>query len=387
MTERAVDLPSDGLLCLRVLGEVVGVRFAGPEPREQVRAAWSRCVVPTPRGRVRTIRSEQSDLPLTRPLSHRLAYDLTDLGIDLLSGRAVLLHAAGLSRPDGSVVALVAASGTGKTTAAARLARGGFGYVTDETVAVLEDGTVPPFPKPLSLVVDPDVEDDKVHVGPDQLGLAPCPERLHLAAVVLLERDPGLSGPPWLERLHPLEAVTQLVGHTSALTRLPRPLVSLAALAADGAGVHRAHYSEAEDLEPLLHALLDAPSAPTPPVPPVVLPVDLPVDLTDRSRMPSGRDPAERLGYVRAPVADGIRTRDGAVLLVGTDPVRLSPLGLTLWDAVEPVHDPAAGPVSLADVDDLVEAAEREHGPHPQARELVGAALDALVAAGVLVRT
>ena len=268
MTERAVDLPSDGLLCLRVLGEVVGVRFAGPEPREQVRAAWSRCVVPTPRGRVRTIRSEQSDLPLTRPLSHRLAYDLTDLGIDLLSGRAVLLHAAGLSRPDGSVVALVAASGTGKTTAAARLARGGFGYVTDETVAVLEDGTVPPFPKPLSLVVDPDVEDDKVHVGPDQLGLTPCPERLHLAAVVLLERDPDLAGPPWLERLDPLEAVTQLVGHTSALTRLPRPLVRLAGLAADGAGVHRAHYSEAEDLEPLLHALLDAPSAPTPPVPP-----------------------------------------------------------------------------------------------------------------------
>jgi hypothetical protein len=105
-----------------------------------------------------------------------------------------------------------------------------------------------------------------------------------------------------------------------------------------------------------------------------VLPVVLPVDLTDRSHMPSGRDPAERLGYVRAPVADGIRTQDGAVLLVGTDPVRLGPLGLTLWDAA------AAG----AHREELRAAALREHGPHPDAEGLVDRALDALVDAGVL---
>jgi hypothetical protein len=29
---------------------------------------------------------------------------------------------------------------------------------------------------------------------------------------------------------------------------------------------------------------------------------------------------------------DGIRTHDGAVVRVGADPVRLGPLGLTLWD-------------------------------------------------------
>ncbi|CAN7389399.1 hypothetical protein LJR027_002239 [Terrabacter sp. LjRoot27] len=365
-TRQAVTRDDDGLLCLRVLGEVVGVRFAGSGPREQVRAVWSRCVVPTPDGAVRTIRSEESDLPLTRPLAHRLAHDLTDLGIDLQAGRAVMLHAAGLSRGDGSVVALVATSGTGKTTAAATLARKGFGYVTDETVAVLADGTVLPFPKPLSVVVNPDVADDKVHVGPDELGLEPCPDGLRLRAVVLLDRDATQAGPARLERLDVLDAVMHLVGHTSALTRLPRPLLRLARLAADGAGVHVAHYAEAGDLEPLLHALLEAP-----PAAPSVLDD---VHTGGRARMPAGAPGRHREGYVRARVADGIRTQDGAVLLVGADPVRLGPLGLTLWDAA------ADG----AGREDLLAAALREHGPHPDAEGLVDRAVAALVDAGVL---
>ncbi|GAA2484189.1 hypothetical protein [Terrabacter carboxydivorans] len=380
-TRQGVVRDDDGLLFLRVLGELVAVRFAGPAAREQVRQTWSRCVVPPPvdaAGTVPTIRSTESDLPLTRALAHRLTHDLTDLGIDLLAGRAVLLHAAGLSRPGGEVVALVASSGTGKTTAAAALAAAGFGYVTDETVAVLEDGTVPPFPKPLSVRVpkdgplpreNPEDPDEKVHVGPDALGLQRCSDELRLTGVLLLDRDPALVGRPWLERLDPLKAATALVGHTSALTRLPRPLHRLAALATCGAGVHRAHYAEARDLEPLLHALLDAPSASPPPA----------LDLwsCDAARMPSGGLGSHREGgLVRAQVADGIRTRDGAVLLVGTDPVTLSPLGLTLWDAARAPTDLAA----------LVAAAVAEHGPHPSARELVAAAVETLLDAGVLVR-
>ena len=63
----------------------------------------------------------------------------------------MMLHACGLAdRETGRVVALVAASGTGRTTASTSRAKT-WGYVTDETVAIRDNVSVAPHPKPLSL--------------------------------------------------------------------------------------------------------------------------------------------------------------------------------------------------------------------------------------------
>ena len=61
-----------------------------------------------------------------------------------------MLHACGVADPEGAVIALVAKSGTGKTTASSQLART-FGYITDETVAIRADGTLCRIPSPCQL--------------------------------------------------------------------------------------------------------------------------------------------------------------------------------------------------------------------------------------------
>jgi len=79
-----------------------------------------------------------------------LHWRLNQLTIDGATNR-VLLHASGVRRPDG-VAVFPAESNSGKSTLAAGLVRAGFGYVTDEAVALdLVNGRVVAFPKPISL--------------------------------------------------------------------------------------------------------------------------------------------------------------------------------------------------------------------------------------------
>jgi PqqD family protein of HPr-rel-A system len=79
-----------------------------------------------------------------------LHWQLNQLAIEATSTR-VLLHASAVQRRDG-VAVFPAESNSGKSTLAAGLVRAGFGYVTDEAVAVdPPTGLVIPFPKPISL--------------------------------------------------------------------------------------------------------------------------------------------------------------------------------------------------------------------------------------------
>ena len=91
-----------------------------------------------------------------RDVPYLVSRCLTIASIRRRSGSCVMLHAAGLATDDGGTVALVAGSGTGKTTAGRLLGRS-LGYVSDETVTVEHDLTVRPYPKPLSIVTDPTV--------------------------------------------------------------------------------------------------------------------------------------------------------------------------------------------------------------------------------------
>ena len=79
-----------------------------------------------------------------------LHWRLNQLAIASTSTR-VLLHASAVRRTDG-VAVFPAESNSGKSTLAAGLVRAGFGYVTDEAVAIdPAQGRVVPFPKPISL--------------------------------------------------------------------------------------------------------------------------------------------------------------------------------------------------------------------------------------------
>lgn len=238
---------------LTAIGVRLAVTFddAPPGTRDSFAHTWARALT-GPAG-------DQDDLVvLAAPPAadvaaalHQLSTSVTLAAIEAAAGRLWMLHAAGLADPaTGAAVALVAPSGTGKTTAARTLGRS-LGYLSDETVGLTAEGEVLPHPKPLSVVTAGTL---KQQVSPEDAGLLPAPATARLRSVVLLERDG--SATPWLEPVRTAAALPVLAEQTSYLTRLPRPLSHMAAILDRTAGVQRLHYREVADTLPLVRELL-----------------------------------------------------------------------------------------------------------------------------------
>ncbi|MFC6152626.1 hypothetical protein [Nocardioides yefusunii] len=176
-------------------------------------------------------------------------------GLEALVGDRWLLHACALGDPEtGATVVLVAPSGTGKTTASRTLATS-FGYVTDETAVIERDGTITPFPKPLSLLVDG--RRPKRQVSPTELGMLPSPPTPWLAKVALLSRHEDAEGVV-VEEVALGEGLAQLAEQTSSLHLLEDPLASATAILQARGGLTRLVYSESADLVPVVRGWLDA---------------------------------------------------------------------------------------------------------------------------------
>jgi hypothetical protein len=180
-----------------------------------------------------------------------LATRLTLIGLRGLFGRAVLLHAAGLATADGSVIALIGPSGRGKTTASGVLGRT-LRYVTDETVAFDVDGTVIPYPKPLSVGRRPA---PKVLHAPAEAGLTVAERPLRIGALVLLEREPDRDG-VLVESVPFSDAMAEIAPQSSSLSEIPSVLSSLAELIDRTGGVRRVRYADAEQLPDAVPAIL-----------------------------------------------------------------------------------------------------------------------------------
>jgi len=183
---------------------------------------------------------------------HWLSSHLTVAAISAHFGELWMLHACAVAdRTTGATAVLVAASGTGKTTAAVALGRH-FSYLTDETAAIRSDGTLLPYPKPLSVLVDG--EGPKQQHSPSDLGLLAAPARPWLAAIALLDRNG--SGAPRVDAVRTVEALPALAEQTSALQRHERPLHLVAEHLHRTGGLRRISYREAEDLVPVVAELV-----------------------------------------------------------------------------------------------------------------------------------
>jgi hypothetical protein len=300
-----------------------------------------------------------------------LSRSLTLASIARRSGDCLMLHAAGLAAPDGAVVALVAPSGTGKTTAAVTLGRH-LGYVSDETVAIEHDLAVRAYPKPLSVVVDPDRPSAKHERSPDDLELLRAPDTLRLAATVVLERDPDLTEPV-LEPLGLVEAATLALPQTSAVARLDRPLDRLARALTAGHGPWRLRYSEVAACADLVAALA-AGEAPGGLPDPVVWEW---FDGSDRDHpAPTpGVEPSTESVVQRARYDDALVSGDAVLVLHERVPTSLPGLAAVVWlRSAEPTSVP-----------ELVDAATEAYGEHPDAEGLVLDTVRVLVDAGVVV--
>lgn len=179
---------------LRVLGTRVAVDTSSltSDERTHLHSLWGWCLIdpnaapPEPGIRLVHERGTESGPPTQivvgtdwEALPYRLSGAVTIEALRQHVGTDLLFHAAGLSDGAGRVVVLVAASGTGKTTAARTLATR-LGYVSDESVAIRPDGSVTAYPKPLSFVQG-ESRVRKVEVSPEAAGLIRAPGGLTFA--------------------------------------------------------------------------------------------------------------------------------------------------------------------------------------------------------------
>lgn len=286
----AASMTVHGLACTTSL-TLRGSRSA--ELRDALARAWSRCLAPTdaapttPTPGLRLVLEDPSTVeghehpagedptpenpagdsapdPETSVAATRLdallqqtTQAVTRTFITAQTGRLLMLHAGACADPEsGAAVVYVAPGGTGKTTLSRVLGRS-LGYLTDETVGITATGRILPYPKPLSIRTN-GWAGPKTETSPDELQLVAAPSAPWLRRIVLLDRADDHAGPPRCTELEVADAIIALAPETSALSSLERPLHLLADLIAATGPVLRCTYREAEDLAPLLTALVAA---------------------------------------------------------------------------------------------------------------------------------
>lgn len=316
---------------------------------------------------------------------YRLTTTITGAAITRCAGHYVMLHAGGVcDQESGRVAALIAESGTGKTTATRHFGSHGYGYVTDETVIVGAERAVLPYPKPLSLVIDASEPHEKSQHDPGELGLAmPRSGPLTLGPLVLLRRldgdNRGRVDAPQRRDVYLLDGLAAVLPQSSAVPQIPDCLALLAELAQAGGGIHELRYTEIADAEHLLgEAFAAEPKQP--------------FWRHVRGTWPGGQDadiyaPPATSSAAEARLDDGGRVerapfvdalvddeRCEALVLLGATPARLSGIGAALWET-------CARPSSLAD---LVQACVNAFGSHTDAERLVRESVESMLSDGVL---
>ena len=240
------------LITLRVLGTDVAVRADVAEQFADL-----------PRSDARPTAVVTDEAPATA-----LA-ELTRLAVE--HSPLLCIHAGVVSGPDG-LIAIPGQSGLGKTTLVAALVRAGFGYVSDEALAVdRADGQVTAFPRPLALAADV-----WALIGPG-IGAAPpdgaerlvapalvgwvAPDGGRVRDIVLAERARRSDGPAHIEPAARGDAVPALLERAFNHYRDPEGSFRAVVGMVREARVWRASYAQAPDLAERLAGLLGVQSA------------------------------------------------------------------------------------------------------------------------------
>ena len=335
---------------LDVLGRRLRIDAGGHVAAAQVEALWSRCR-PIDQPAAKAWQEEDPATVITLPRTDRalgpettlrLADEIRTGALAAATDRLLLLDAAGVATPGGAVLGLLADAPELRSAVAAELSRRGFGYVTDQLLALDESFDVTPFPQPIAF--DRPGEEHAALAGPDALGLRPCPNDLHLTAVVLLDHDPSRRHGAALARVRRPDDVRLL---ESVLISAPAAWAATALpdLVDEVEGLWVLHYGEIHHAAPVLAELL-----------------------VERTRPASG--PTQLY------VAVGVGDQDGPRASVSGHDLALDGLRRTVWMA-------AAGGATL---EALHDAANRElAGRHHISVQLVAAAVRDLMAFGLLV--
>lgn len=354
----------------RALAGAVEIRDVDALEATELEHVWSRCRdLGAPDDLIdRTVIDRDAFAMLdSRTFFEHVVSTATLAAIRSRRGSRILLHAAALADPEtGATIALAAASGTGKTTAARTLGRT-LAYLTDETTSIDADLGVEVFAKPLSVLVDG--RRPKFQRSPDDLGLVPAVSPGRLAVLAVLQRDDDADLVEAIARHLTLpEALQLIIGQSSSLAALDRGLVQLCRVIDACGGVVCLRYREAEHLVPLATRLL-ADAAPA----------------VESSW--TAMDPAEWRVGGEAPSAPGtwLRRRepadaievDGLIgLLSEARFTALDGVGAAIWQVAD----------AWLELDEVTERVVGRLGEHPDAAAIVAGAVDELIDEGALER-
>lgn len=370
MRELVLDLPG-GPLALQI--SAPGSESASALTAE-LRLLWSHVLLdPAPGGDIETLKitspSAESvgseDAEAARVRLARATYDasgrITRAVLPRLVGSRVLLHAGTVQRKDGGVTTVIGPSGAGKSTAISMLGRGEV-YLSDE-LSIIDPDTfaITGYPKPVSRVA---TAGHKCDVALSELGLTPARTAGPPDQILLLNRDPARTAPAELTRCPMATAIVRIIGQSSSMWLLPRPLETLARLLDSVGGALEAHYCEASDLPELLR---DTPAA--------IRQDWAVIDATGSaaSSCEAGGEhdlPALTDTVTVSPFHQALLVQDGAVILREMRVVHLTGLNALVWELLV-----ESGPMAGHDVASALIAAI---GPHPQAQELIRQALHQL---------
>ncbi len=217
---------------------------ADPVLRDHIESAWQHCLVDATEPATRQVHWQGPDAVTGM---HLLSQQITSTAIDARAGEAIMLHAAAIANPEsGATLAVVGASGAGKTTWV-QIHGSNRRYLSDETVLITPDLTMVGVPKPLSLGESGTL---KQQLAPEQFGLAQTDGTERLAGLWLLDRDG--TAPAQLTAVELLDALPLLAHQASYLAAMDQPLQQLAAVVTACGGLSRAQYREAADLADLV---------------------------------------------------------------------------------------------------------------------------------------
>jgi len=339
---------------VEAMGVPIGIPVSGTAV-DRLRHQWSRALTQQqPRAYV-----EVPELVGSDAVAHDYAITsrVTLAALEATAGQRINLHAGAVADEEGRVLAVIGASGAGKTTAVALLASR-WGYLSDETTSIDDTLAVHAHAKPLSMITDREAPLVKHSLSPDDLGLARPPALSHLHRIVLLHRGDDDSG---LVPLAPAHAIAEMVAQTSSLTQLEHPILRLADTIDACGGVWGLRYREFEEqLDDLAH-LMDTEGQP--PAPRLHHPGVAEV-------VAGGSDGSWR----RTAWLDAMEYDDELVLMVDDRVHVLAGLGVVLWLALE----------SPTTADDLVAEVQALWGAHPDAPALVLDALTLMAHEGML---
>lgn len=256
-------MPGVEVTQLRVdaFGVVVPIEVHGPDLAEAVADAWRDALteaepsVPAISAAVGLDAPTQVRGADVDEVLHYLSPTVTTHAIGARIGELVMLHAAALADPStGDTAVLVAASGTGKTTASRTLAQR-LVYLSDETAAIGRDGRVLPYRKPLS-IIESAGSPLKRQVAASAMGLNTEQGEFRIKALLVIERSPNHPARPTVTTLDVVDAIAAIAPQTSYLPSFERPLHRLAEVIRHAGGAHRVTYREAATLEPVIADLL-----------------------------------------------------------------------------------------------------------------------------------